>query len=38
MAWFKVDDGWWSHPKILQLSDSAQALWMRAGSWSMKHS
>ena len=37
MAWFKVDDGWWSHPKILQLSDSAQALWMRAGSWSMKH-
>ena len=37
MPWFKVDDGWWSHPKTLQLSDAAQALWVRAGSWSMKH-
>lgn len=37
MAWFNVDDGFWSHPKTLQLSDSAQALWLRAGSWSMKH-
>lgn len=37
MPWFKVDDGWWSHPKILQLPDAAQALWVRAGSWSMKH-
>jgi hypothetical protein len=35
MPWFKVDDGFWSHPKTLQLSDGAQALWMRAGSWSM---
>lgn len=37
MAWFKVDDGWWSHPKTLQLSDSACALWCRAGSWSCQH-
>ncbi|SBN64431.1 hypothetical protein GA0004736_3391 [Curtobacterium sp. 9128] len=37
MPWFKVDDGFWSHPKTLQLSDGAQALWMRAGSWSMHH-
>lgn len=37
MPWFKVDDGWWSHPKTLLLSDSAQALWVRAGSYSMKH-
>lgn len=37
MPWFMVDDGFWSHPKTLQLSDGAQALWMRAGSWSMKH-
>jgi hypothetical protein len=37
MPWFKVDDGWWSHPKTLELSDSAQALWVRAGTWSMKH-
>lgn len=35
--WFKIDDGFWSHPKTLQLSDGAQALWMRAGSWSMHH-
>jgi hypothetical protein len=35
MPWFKIDDGFWSHPKTLQLSDGAQALWMRAGSWSM---
>ena len=34
MAWFKIDDGWWSHPKTLQLSDAAIALWARAGSWS----
>lgn len=37
MPWFMVDDGFWSHPKTLQLSDGAQALWIRAGSWSMKH-
>jgi hypothetical protein len=33
MAWFKVDDGWWSHPKTLRLSAGATALWVRAGSW-----
>ena len=33
MPWFKVDDGFWSHPKVLGLSDSAIALWVRAGSW-----
>jgi len=37
LPWFKIDDGFWSHPKTLQLSDGAQALWMRAGSWSMHH-
>ena len=37
MPWFRIDDGFWSHPKTLQLSDGAQALWMRAGSWSMHH-
>lgn len=34
MAWFKVDDGFWSHPKTLSLSAPALALWVRAGSWS----
>lgn len=37
MAWFKVDDGWWSHPKTLQLSDNSVSLWTRAGSWSCQH-
>jgi hypothetical protein len=34
MAWFKVDDGFWSHPKTLSLTAPALALWVRAGSWS----
>jgi len=34
IAWFKVDDGFWSHPKTLALSPDAVALWVRAGSWS----
>ena len=33
MSWFKIDDGFWSHPKILALSPEAIALWVRAGSW-----
>lgn len=37
MAWFKVDDHFWSHPKTGDLSDSATALWLRAGSWSAGH-
>lgn len=37
MSWFKVDDGFWSHPKVLGLSAEAIALWVRAGSYSGKH-
>lgn len=37
MTWFKVDDGFWSHPKIAGLSDSAVATWVRAGSYSCQH-
>ena len=37
MTWFKVDDGFWSHPKTLALSPSAIALWVRAGSYCGKH-
>lgn len=37
MAWFKVDDGFWSHPKTADLSDAATALWLRAGTWSAQH-
>lgn len=37
MTWFKVDDGFWSHPKVLDLSPEAIALWVRSGSYSGKH-
>lgn len=37
MTWFKVDDGFWSHPKVLNLSDSAVALWTRAGAYCCQH-
>lgn len=33
MAWFKVDDGFWAHPKTFMLSDAAIALWLKAGTW-----
>jgi len=33
MVWFKVDDGFWSHPKVLPLSAEAVALWVRAGAY-----
>lgn len=37
MAWFKVDDGFWSHPKTATLSDAAVTLWVRAGAYSCQH-
>lgn len=37
MPWFKVDDGFWSHPKVLELSPGALALWVRAGSYCAAH-
>jgi hypothetical protein len=37
MVWFKIDDGFWSHPKVLELSDAAVALWTRAGSYCAGH-
>lgn len=37
MPWFKVDDGFWSHPKVLDLSNDALALWLKAGTYSAQH-
>jgi hypothetical protein len=34
MTWFKVDDGFWAHPKCVAAPPAALALWVRAGSWS----
>ena len=33
MAWFKVDDHLYSHPKWLSLPKGSRALWVTAGSW-----
>lgn len=33
MSWFKVDDGWHCHPKVVGLSLGACGLWSRCGSW-----
>lgn len=37
MSWFKIDDGFWSHPKTADLSGDAVALWVRAGSYCCQH-
>lgn len=34
MAWARVDDGWWCHPKVMRLSLAARGLWASALSWS----
>ena len=34
MPWFKVDDTFATHPKVLRAGNSAIGLWVRAGSWS----
>lgn len=33
MAWFKVDDRLWAHPKIVALPLTALGLWVKAGSY-----
>lgn len=37
MTWFKVDDGFWSHPKTADLSAAAVALWVKSGAYSSQH-
>jgi hypothetical protein len=34
VAWAKVDDGWWCHPKVIGLSAAARGVWVSALSWS----
>lgn len=36
MTWFKVDDGFYDHPKVENLSMAARGLWVTAGSWCAK--
>ena len=37
MTWFKVDDGFAFHPKVLGLSDAALATWLRAGCYAARY-
>ena len=37
MTWFRVDDGFYDHPKIEQLPNASIGLWVKAGSWCAKH-
>lgn len=34
MTWFKVDDSFHSHPKVMMTSPAALGLWVVAGTWS----
>ena len=33
MPWFKVDDGFHGHPKVMELTPAAVGVWTLAGSW-----
>lgn len=37
MPWFKVDDGFHGHPKVVELSLTAVGLWALCGSWCAKY-
>lgn len=37
MPWFKVDDGFYDHPKIENLPMAARGLWLTCGVWCAKH-
>jgi hypothetical protein len=37
MAWFKIDDSFYDHPKVFDAPDCAVALWTRAGTWSARN-
>lgn len=37
MTWFRVDDGFYDHPKIAHLNMAARGLWVTCGSYCGKH-
>lgn len=37
MPWFKVDDGFHGHPKVVELSLAAVGIWTLSGSWCAKY-
>ena len=37
MTWFKVDDGFYDHPKVDQLPNAAVGLWVKCGAWCARY-
>jgi hypothetical protein len=37
MPWFRIDDGFYDHPKVLSAGNSAAGLLVRLGSYAAKH-
>ena len=37
MTWFRVDDSFYDHPKVLGLDMSARGLWVSAGTYCARH-
>ncbi|MGB3602738.1 MAG: hypothetical protein WBA38_04200 [Gordonia sp. (in: high G+C Gram-positive bacteria)] len=37
MTWFKVDDGFYDHPKLVGVPMSARGLWVTAGAYCARH-
>lgn len=37
MAWFKIDDRFHSHPKVVQAGNAAVGAWVRMGAWCSDH-
>lgn len=37
MAWFRVDDAFHSHPKVMRAGTAAVGLWVRCGSYCAQH-
>ena len=37
MPWFKVDDNFSLHPKVIDAGNAAVGLWVRCGAWSAAH-
>jgi hypothetical protein len=37
MTWFKIDDNFFMHPKVIAAGNAAVGLFVRAGAWSSNH-
>ena len=37
MTWFRVDDTFYSHPKVIAAGNAATGLWIRGGTWCAQH-